>query len=504
MSQSILGRISSSTDWVRRLLFVAMVVGFTALIAVAAATALLVSKNQQHIAEVNHTYLVEQHIAAFRLSLERAETARRGYIVESSPRFLANYRSAAMQIAPRLDLLQRLTADNPDQTRRIAALRVLTGHVAALSARSNDLVSSRQLGTAARIFHDDDAVETLEKIRVVTSAMTSEEHRLLSERDARLRASITTFYIVLGFAGLLIVLVAAISLATVLRFTRDLQTSNDRLRDFADSLEDAVAERTTELTRANEEIQRFAYIVSHDLRAPLVNVMGFTAELDTSTKAIADLIERAEAEAPDLLTEDARIAATEDLPEAIGFIRSSTAKMDALINAILKLSREGRRVLAPEKLDMGALIGKIGETLRHRLDEREAELIVDHSLPDLVADRLAIDQIFSNLIENAVKYLHPGRPGRIEVRGRTEHRRAIFEIADNGRGIDPRDHQRVFDLFRRSGVQDQPGEGIGLAHVRALVYRLGGVIDVASELGKGTTFRLSLPLVFSQIQEEPK
>ena len=73
----------------------------------------------------------------------------------------------------------------------------------------------------------------------------------------------------------------------------------------------------------------------------------------------------------------------------------------------------------------------------------------------------------------------------------------IVEVADNGRGIDPRDHDRVFDLFRRSGAQDQPGEGIGLAHVRALAYRLGGIVTCTSQLGEGATFRLSLPEVFS-------
>ncbi len=75
---------------------------------------------------------------------------------------------------------------------------------------------------------------------------------------------------------------------------------------------------------------------------------------------------------------------------------------------------------------------------------------------------------------------------------------AAIRITDNGRGIDPRDHQRIFDLFRRSGAQDQPGEGIGLAHVNALAYRLGGAVDVASEPGKGSTFTIVLPLYFSE------
>ena len=81
----------------------------------------------------------------------------------------------------------------------------------------------------------------------------------------------------------------------------------------------------------------------------------------------------------------------------------------------------------------------------------------------------------------------------IDVTGRIEQGRALIEVADNGRGVDPRDHERIFDLFRRSGQQDQPGEGIGLAHARALAYRLGGTIEVSSALDEGSTFRLSLP-----------
>jgi signal transduction histidine kinase len=194
------------------------------------------------------------------------------------------------------------------------------------------------------------------------------------------------------------------------------------------------------------------------------------------------------------VSEEARLAAREDLPEAIGFIRTSTQKMDRLINAILQLSRQGRRQLAPEPIDMTALVTAIGETIAHRLSDADAELVIEGTLPVIVSDRFSIDQIFSNLIDNAVKYLRSGTPGRITVRGRREGARVLFEIADNGRGIDPRDHARVFDLFRRSGAQDVAGEGIGLATVRALVFRLGGLIDVVSTLGEGATFRLSLPL----------
>jgi signal transduction histidine kinase len=142
---------------------------------------------------------------------------------------------------------------------------------------------------------------------------------------------------------------------------------------------------------------------------------------------------------------------------------------------------------------MSALMGQVADTLKSQTEARGATIEIDPALPDLVSDRVAVEQVFSNILENALKYLKPGRPGRIAVRGRAEGTSMVYEVEDNGRGIAAHDHERVFDLFRRAGVQDQPGEGIGLAHVRALVHRLGGNISVQSALDQGATFRISLP-----------
>ncbi|MHB8283571.1 MAG: sensor histidine kinase, partial [Caulobacteraceae bacterium] len=174
-----------------------------------------------------------------------------------------------------------------------------------------------------------------------------------------------------------------------------------------------------------------------------------------------------------------------------------------LINAILKLSREGRRTLSPEPVDMGLVAQAVIDSLKHQAIERGAEIATAEPLPGLVTDRLAIEQVLSNLVENALKYLKPGRPGQIVIQGREEGVRRIYEVVDNGRGVDPKDHERIFDLFRRSGPQDQPGEGIGLAHVRALVYRLGGTVTVHSELDQGATFRLSLPAKITRDEGPP-
>jgi signal transduction histidine kinase len=250
-----------------------------------------------------------------------------------------------------------------------------------------------------------------------------------------------------------------------------------------------------DLVTANQEIQRFAYIVSHDLRAPLVNVMGFTSELDATRRTLKEQFDVLAEVAPDRIREDARLAVEEDLPEAIGFIRASTAKMDRLINAILSLSREGRRVVTPEMVSPAEMIDAIASTLRQQLQAADAEIVIEPDLPTLVTDRMAIEQVFQNLVENAVKYLDRSRPGRIVVRGRRIGAHVEYAIEDNGRGIDAKDHERVFELFRRAGAQDRPGEGLGLAFVRATVRRLGGKIRLTSEAGVGSTFILTFPPV---------
>ncbi len=275
--------------------------------------------------------------------------------------------------------------------------------------------------------------------------------------------------------------------------TADLVRARDELRHTNINLEGIVEARVGDLRVANEEIQRFAYIVSHDLRAPLVNVLGFTSELDAVRSDLAAFLADVEKVAPHLVTKTRRLTIEEDLPEALGFIRTSTTKMDRLINAILKLSREGRRKLTPEPIDIAAMVTAQSESLTQQLSAKEATVAIEGDLPNLVSDRLAVDQIFGNLIENAVKYLSPERAGRIVVTGATEGRLLRYDIADNGRGITERDFERIFELFRRSGEQTTQGEGIGLAYVRNLVRRLGGDVTVQSVFGEGSTFTIFLP-----------
>jgi signal transduction histidine kinase len=369
--------------------------------------------------------------------------------------------------------------------------------------------------------HSDSRYSTTRKLSIGDHDWTI----VLQNTDAFLPDANRIFMPIVAAGGLLATLLLFAAAVMQARVTATAEDAREKLREMNLSLEDRVEERTAQLesargalealnrnletivdTRtsdlkaANEEIQRFAYIVSHDLRSPLVNVMGFTSELQVARDAISKFYEGVIAKLPDVADAKTKAAIEEDLPEAIGFIRSSTAKMDRLINAILRLSREGGRILTPEPIQLKALLDVTAQSLSHQLTDAGAELVIE-DVPAIVGDRLALEQIFTNLLENAVKYLAPGRPGRIRVHGWQEGSTVFIDVEDNGRGIDPKDHSRVFDLFRRAGAQDRPGEGIGLAHVRALVRRLGGTISLHSEAGSGSTFRVSLPSVMTRISE---
>jgi signal transduction histidine kinase len=165
--------------------------------------------------------------------------------------------------------------------------------------------------------------------------------------------------------------------------------------------------------------------------------------------------------------------------------------MDHLIGAMLDVARLGRRALHYESLDMPALVQGTLRTLAHQIAQRQVQVTVG-PLPEVVADRLAMEQILGNLLSNAVTYLEPGRPGAIVVTGERRPECTVFTVRDNGRGIAKADIPTVFAPFRRVGRQDMPGEGMGLAYAQMLVRRDGGDIICQSTPGEGTTFTFTI------------
>jgi PAS domain S-box-containing protein len=276
--------------------------------------------------------------------------------------------------------------------------------------------------------------------------------------------------------------------------------AEDALRQAHDELERRVQERTAELEAANEEVKRFAYIVSHDLRAPLVNIKGFAAELHTACVTVQEV---AQAVVPYLEARqraDLTLALERDVPEALAFIDASATRMDTLIQALLQLSRLGRRELDIELIAMDALVKEVLQAIEYQMAQRHVRVsVVD--LPPVTADRTAMEQIFSNLLSNAINYLMAGRPGEVVITAARHPESTTFHVQDNGRGIAAEDVPKVFEPFRRVGKQDVAGEGMGLAYVQALVRRHGGTVWCRSTLGVGTTF--SFTIAHDLAQGEP-
>ncbi|MEH2477309.1 signal transduction histidine kinase [Nitrobacteraceae bacterium AZCC 2146] len=476
--------------------------GFLVLTAISTASVLLVDRAREDSGLVVHTVEVENQISTLLLEIRRAESAARGYLLTSSPQFLAEHENAAAGIPRDINKLVRLTRDNLVEVEFTNKLRPAIEARLAEFARTIDFAKRNDIAGGIAMLRDAGAGASVKVIDDMTAAMRSEEDRLfaLRTKTADRTQQLASLVTIIG-SGLVVTL-AGISIFLVRRSSRARDEAEAQLRDNNLNLEATIAERTADLREANDEIQRFAYIVSHDLRSPLVNIMGFTSELEELRsnifRRIATLgstepvMADASGELPEPALAEPDQQLSQDFTEALGFIKSSIAKMDRLISAILNLTREGRREFKPVKIDTRDLIENIAATVAHQAAETDTQIRVE-PLPDIVSDRLAVEQIFSNLIDNALKYLKSGVPGDILIRGRTKMGFAIFEIIDNGRGIDPKDHQRVFDLFRRAGTQDKPGQGIGLAHVRALVRRLGGTMSVSSELGSGSNFTVTLP-----------
>jgi signal transduction histidine kinase len=474
-----------------------VVLGFVLLLAVAAATIWIAKTAREYNFKVAHTLRVRSAAYLLLTEVQDAETGQRGYLLTGDRRYLQPYTEGSRNAPAALDQLDTLTADDPTERATIAALGILVPRKLEELRKTVALSDQNDPAGALALVKGNAGNTLMTEIRQRIGEIQDEETRMIGLEDSRT----SDYGILLGgftlFGIFIVIVLGGVTITLTRRNTGELQRARDALRATNENLEGIVTARVADLQAANEEIQRFAYIVSHDLRAPLVNVMGFTSELEAARVDIMAFLKDVEKHAPELVTPDRRAAVEVDLPEALGFIRTSTAKMDRLINAILKLSREGRRVLTPQTIPLREVLSGQREVLSHQLTASAAELIVADDLPDLVSDRLAIEQIFGNLLENATKYLAPGRPGRIEVRGKKIGAFVRYEISDNGRGIDKKDFERIFELFRRSGEQDKPGEGIGLAHVRNLTRRLAGNITVASELGKGSTFTITLPAVFS-------
>jgi signal transduction histidine kinase len=479
---------------------VALTAGAVIMVGIIGTTFYLAYETRAHAEQVVISRLARSTAADLLITLQQAESAQRGYLLTLDPESLDIYRSAASSVRDRQALFQAAIENSPDLAVDLKDMRESIAAKAAELDQTIDLALAGKRAEAVALIRGRIGMEEMAKItELLKGVIRSADERVARQVSTQLGLANTLLVAAVGGAIAMMLLLAG-AVFIISRYVREILSAQGELAGLNATLEDRVKERTEDLIQANQEIQRYAYIVTHDLRAPLVNIMGFTAELEGSLKSIQRFIDSSDGTpASEEVANEARLAAREDLPEAITFIRSSTRKMDGLINAILKISRDGRRSLQPEPVNLEAIVRASGDAIQHQIGEAAGQLDVSVNLPKFVSDRFSIEQIIGNLFDNAVKYRDPSRPLKLAVKAFPVNRlRVGIDVIDNGRGIAPEDHERVFELFRRSGTQDKAGEGIGLAQVRSLIRNMGGEIKIKSELGRGTTFMIRLPSDISE------
>ena len=275
------------------------------------------------------------------------------------------------------------------------------------------------------------------------------------------------------------------------------QATEESLQDSRDALlvrEQQLEYYLNEVAATNTELKSFVNTIAHDFRSPMVNLMGFSAELGQSLADLKKVVHGSASFLPQEVQVKVKELLEKDVPEAQMFIKSSVNRLSRMVDALLNLSRLGRREMCYDEVDMNKLVNTIIQSYTHQITEKHIQVEIG-TLPKIGIDYLVMEQIISNLIDNAIKYLDPSRPGKIVGSCTENDNEYVVSVKDNGRGLLDTDCEKMFDLFRRFGNQDQPGEGMGLAYVKTLIRKLGGKIWCESELGVGTKMSFTVPKI---------
>jgi light-regulated signal transduction histidine kinase (bacteriophytochrome) len=249
------------------------------------------------------------------------------------------------------------------------------------------------------------------------------------------------------------------------------KNAESQIKKLNEELEDRVIQRTELLEAANKELEAFSYSVSHDLRAPLRSVHGFTK----------------------ILLEDYEANLDEEGKRICGIISSSATQMGELIDDLLSFSRIGRSSMNPSAIDMKKMAKAVFEGMTSPTERKRIKLNIG-KLQKAVGDVALLGQVWTNLISNAIKYSSKNDVSEISIGSKIAGDMIIYFIKDNGVGFDMQYSHKLFGVFQRLHTESEfEGNGVGLAIVQRIIFKHGGKVWAEGEVGKGATFYFSLP-----------
>ncbi len=433
-----------------------------------------VSHLLSHARQRDHVHAVVSEARVVRASMSEAETAGRGYAVTGDRAFLAPFRAATRAVPERLGALLGLVDGEAEQVARVEAARSrcearLDAIGKAIDARSRGGEGDWSVASAA-LGDGSDARDVQARFEAVEAA----EGRELAEAEEGLESSRTALDVTLlaGTAASAVLLVGVfLRLRREIRVRRDAQTAAARFADEVGGLADGLARKNAELEAVNAELEAFSYSVSHDLRAPLRSIDGFSAAL------LEDCGERLDERGRDHLRR----------------VRAASARMATLIDDLLGLARVAKTEIRREPVDLSAVAREVLEGLRARDAGRRVEAVVAEGCVAQGDPRL-LRLVLQNLLENAWKFTSKKDAARIEFGGERAADGAVaWFVRDDGAGFDMAHADRLFGTFQRLHSADEfPGTGVGLATVRRIVGRHGGRVLAEGAPGAGATFRFTL------------
>lgn len=430
-----------------------------------------------------HTLEILSQTEELVAQIRTAESAARGYVLTGDPSFAQQYQDSSRGLDDRVTRIATLTSDNQSQQERITELKhriaakmaALQAGIAVRRGHPAGMIDPALLGP---IVHDTPGRAA--SVQASINDIEQEEQRLLAQRTADAVTARHWVWVTFTAAFTLDLVLLVVTFRFLLqvisdrerleRSGHDIRALNDELHTLNQQLEVRVEQRTRELALANQELEAFSYSVSHDLRAPLRTIDGFSLALQE------DFSEQ--------LTDEGR--------DYINRVRGGVQRMGSLIDALLQLSRVTRSDLQRDNVDLSQLATLVFNELTVADKNRHIEFSVP---PGVIAraDARLMRVAFENLLGNAIKFTSKTTEARIEFGSIMEGERTVYFVKDNGAGFDMTYVDRLFTAFQRlHGDRDFKGSGIGLATVSRIIRRHDGEIWATSELGHGATFFFTL------------